>query len=146
MTTFLFVFAIYSLESQAPAYKYVSQLNAIIYICILQEPLLQQYCIDTRLYLQHDLTITQLAKAVGTNRFYLSQYFSHQGITYNTYINGLRIQHFMRLYQKAVATHRSISAKQLAFDSGYRNYTTFSAVFKRLKGQTVTEWMRNTGE
>ena len=107
------------------------------------EPLLQQYCIDTRLYLQHDLTIVQLAKAIGTNRYYLSQYFSRQGITYNTYINSLRIQYFMSLYQKAVATQRSISAKQLAFDSGYRNYTTFSAVFKRLKGQTVTAWMRD---
>ena len=48
-------------------------------------------CIAPQLYLQHDLTLQQLAQAVGTNRFYLSQYFSRQGITYNTYINNLRI-------------------------------------------------------
>ena len=108
------------------------------------EPLLQQFCIDTRLYLQHDLTITQLAKTIGTNRLYLSKYFSRQGITYNTYINSLRIQHFMGLYRKAVDSKRPFTARKLAFDSGYRNYTTFSGVFKQLKGQTVTAWMRET--
>ena len=107
-------------------------------------PLLKQYCEESCLYLQHDLNIHQLARTVGTNRFYLSQYFSNQGMTYNTYINGLRIQHFMSLYQKAVAAQRPFTARQLAFDSGYRSYSTFSAVFKQLKGQTVTAWMRDT--
>ena len=109
-------------------------------------PLLQQHCIDTRLYLQHDLTISQLAQAVGTNRYYLSQYFSRQGMTYNTYINTLRINHFVCLYRKALADQRHVTAKQLASDSGYRSYTTFSAVFKQLKGQTVTAWMRQTAQ
>ena len=108
--------------------------------------LLQQHCIDTRLYLQHDLNIHQLAQAIGTNRFYLSQYFSRQGTTYNAYINGLRINHFMSLYHKAVATQHPFTAKQLAFDSGYRSYKTFSLVFKQLKGQTVTAWMRDTAK
>jgi AraC-like DNA-binding protein len=108
--------------------------------------LLQQHCIDTRLYLQHDLTIIQLSKAIGTNRFYLSQYFSSQGLTYNAYINNLRINHFIGLYHKAVATQHNFTAKQLAFDSGYRNYQTFSLVFKQLKGQTVTAWMRDTAK
>ncbi len=41
--------------------------------------LLQQHCVDTQLYLQHDLTVSQLAQAIGINRLYLSQYFSRQG-------------------------------------------------------------------
>ena len=48
--------------------------------------LLQRHCIDEQLYLQHDLNLLQLAKAIGTNRFYLSQYFSQQGTTYNAYL------------------------------------------------------------
>lgn len=109
-------------------------------------PLLQQYCIDTQLYLQHDLTIIQLAKAIGTNRFYLSQYFSSQGITYNEYINNLRINHFVRLYREAVATQRSFTAQQLAGESGYRSYSTFGIAFKQRMGQTVTAWMRDTAK
>ena len=106
--------------------------------------LLQRFCIDTQLYLQHDLTLSHLAQTIGTNRTYLTNYFSSQGITYNTYINNLRINHFVSLYSEAAATHRQFTAQQLASDSGYRNYTTFSIAFKQRMGQNVTAWMRNT--
>jgi len=108
--------------------------------------LLQKYCIDTQLYLQHDLTIIQLAKAIGTNRLYLSQYFSSRGMNYNAYINDLRINHFIRLYREAVAAQRSFAIKQLAHESGYRSYNTFSDAFKRKTGLPVTAWMKAASE
>ena len=105
-------------------------------------PLLKMYCEEPQLYLQHDLTLFQLAKAVGTNRFYLSQYFSSQGTTYYAYINGLRVDHFISLYRESVDDHRSFTAQQLAQESGFRNYNTFSSAFKRKTGQIVTVWMK----
>ena len=107
------------------------------------EVFLQKRCIDTQLYLQHDLTVSQLAQAIGTNRFYLSQYFSAQNMTYNTYINNLRIQHFVSLYQEAAAAGRELTAQELARESGYRSYSTFSLAFKQRMGQSVTAWMRD---
>ena len=108
--------------------------------------LLQQHCIDTHLYLQHDLTVIQLAKVIGINRTYLSQYFSSQGTTYNAYINNLRINHFVSLYREVTASQQSISAKQLAHDSGYRSYSTFALAFKQRMGQTVHAWMHDMAE
>ena len=108
--------------------------------------LLQRHCIDTRLYLQYDLNITQLATAIGTNRFYLSQYFSSLGITYNTYINDLRINYFIRLYRKAVAEGRSFTAQQLAGESGYRSYSTFRLAFQQRMGQNVRAWMNDMAQ
>ena len=108
--------------------------------------LLQQHCIDKQLYLQYDLNISQLAKAIGTNRFYLSQYISNQGTTYNNYINDLRINHFVSLYHEAVNAHRSFSAQQLALESGYRSYRTFSDAFKRKMGHTVSAWIKTQNE
>jgi AraC-like DNA-binding protein len=108
--------------------------------------LLQQHCIDTQLYLQHDLTVTQLALAIGTNRTYLGQYFSRHDSTYNAYINNLRINHFVSLYREAVATQRSFTVQQLASESGYRSYSTFSLAFKQRMGQSVTAWMRDIVE
>jgi len=105
--------------------------------------LLQKYCVDARLYLQQDVSATQLARLIGTNRTYLSQYFAQHGMTYNTYINSLRIEYFIRLYLEAVAGHRIFTARQLARESGYRSYSTFSAAFKQIKGETATEWMHN---
>ena len=106
--------------------------------------LLQKHCIDSQLYLQHDLNVAQLAKAIGTNRFYLSQYFSAQGITYNAYINNLRIDHFKNLYRLALAQGRSFTAQQLAGESGYHSYSTFRLAFKQRMGQNVREWMHET--
>lgn len=106
------------------------------------EQLLAEHCVDTRLYLQHDLTLQQLAQALGTNRLYLSQYFSSKDQTYNAYINDLRIDHFVNLYRQTVADQRPFTVQQLASDSGYHSYSTFSLAFKQRMGQSVTVWMR----
>ena len=107
------------------------------------DALLKKHCESKQLYLQNDLTLAQLAGAIGTNRTYLSQHFAQQGITYNAYINGLRIRHFVRLFEKAVADGRDFTAQQLASESGYRSYSTFIATFKQNMGTTVTAWMHS---
>ena len=104
-------------------------------------PLLKKYCEESQLYLQHDLSILQLAKAIGINRSYLSNHFASQGITYNAYINSLRIQHFINLYRETAAKHQPVTAQELAYQSGFRNYKTFSTAFKRNMGMNATEWM-----
>ena len=103
---------------------------------------LRKPCEVSRLYLHHDLTLTQLAEAIGTNRTYLSAYFAQKGITFNIYINRLRIQYFERLYYKAVANYQPISAKQLSSACGFRSYVTFSEAFKTIKGQNYSEWRK----
>lgn len=108
--------------------------------------LLQRHCVDTQLYLQHDLNVQQLSKEVGTNRLYLSQYFSSRGLHYNDYINELRIRHFVNLYREAVTSKRDFTIQQLANECGYHSYSTFSRVFKQQMGKNVTAWMRDTGK
>ena len=73
------------------------------------EELLAERCVNTQLYLQHDLTLVQLSAAVGINRFYLSKYFSSQGMNYNAYINNLRINHFVSLYREGVASQHTFT-------------------------------------
>ena len=62
-------------------------------------------------------------------------------MTYNTYINDLRISHFISLYHEAVAARRNFTANKLANESGYRSYSTFSMAFKQRMGVSVTAWM-----
>ena len=107
------------------------------------QELLDKHGVRRHLYLQHDLTLQQLATAIGTNRTYLSAYFTQQGITYNTYINRLRVEHFMRLYRDSIKSKRSVTAIQLAQKSGFRSYSTFATAFKTFNGLTVTAWMKN---
>ena len=111
----------------------------------LMDSLLREHCEHPKLYLLHNLSLTQLAVAIGTNRTYLSSYFTNKGETYNGYINRLRIAHFCHLYRQAVANKRPFTALELAQQSGYRSYSTFSFAFKQLTGQKVSEWMRSQG-
>ena len=38
---------------------------------------------------------------------------------------------------------RPITANQLAYESGFKSYSTFATAFKLFKGQTVTDWMKS---
>ena len=111
------------------------------YIMGKMERLLQRNCVDTLLYLQHDLSAEQLAQTIDTNRYYLSRYFSQKGISYNVYINQLRINHFIKLYYEAVDKGKLFTVQQLAQESGYRSYSTFSLAFKQRTGQNVSTWI-----
>ncbi len=106
------------------------------------ELLLQQKCIDTQYYLQHDISLSLLAKHIGTNTTYLSRYFTYKGITYHTYINTLRIEHFMHLYQETIRTGQFVTAAELSYESGYKSYSTFGTAFKQVAGLTATAWMK----
>jgi AraC-like DNA-binding protein len=106
------------------------------------EQLLKEHCEASHLYLQHDLSLQQLAQAIGTNRTYLSKYFSSEGTNYNTYINNLRIQHFTNLCEQVAEKNNSYTVKHLALESGYRSYSTFAHTFKKFMGMTVYEWMQ----
>ena len=167
----LLIYAIYSLDVGELIYEYAMEVINIVLICYLLwrvetlsdlstpiqsdkaiaafslsqniGPLLKQHCEDTQLYLQHDISVSQLANLIGTNRLYLSQHFSSLGMTYNSYINGLRIQYFINLYHEAVANHQPIMVQQLAFKSGFRSYNTFNVAFKKIMGMNTTEWIRN---
>ena len=103
--------------------------------------LLAKHCEDTQLYLQTDLTLSQLAAAVGVNRYYLSQYFASQDTSYYEYIHDLRISHFVARYRELAAAHEPIGAQQLAYESGYHSYSTFSTAFKQRMHKSVTTWM-----
>lgn len=168
---FLLLFVMYSsTPAGGPVLVYLLQIDYIIIVALLlwrvetlpqlseisspeaeespaisskMDALLKKNCEDKQLYLQNDLTLAQLANAIGTNRTYLSYHFSQLGITYNAYINGLRIRHFIGLYEKAMADGRAVTAQQLSSESGYRSYSTFSAAFKQHTGKTVTAWMQD---
>ncbi len=103
---------------------------------------LKEFCENTLLYLHHDITLDELSKAIGTNRTYLSTYFALEGISYNAYINRLRIQHFVKLYRERKKQKQQFTALELANESGFRSYATFGLAFKRFMGQTVTSWMK----
>ena len=158
----LLVFVVYALTNENQIFIYVMLVISAVLICFFLWRV--ETLSDLSIQIQTDEAIpvvgaeeTDTTEKVEDNALpltmrnnigpLLKQYceepqLSSQGMTYNAYINGLRIQHFIRLYHEAAATHQPVRAQQLAYQSGFRSYNTFSVAFKKMKGMTVTEWTR----
>lgn len=108
--------------------------------------LLRKHCEEAQLYLQHDLSLKIVAQECNTNRTYLSRYFASQGLTYYTYINKLRIEHFQSLYRQALKEKNTppTTLQQLSLDSGFISYNTFSRAFLSCTGISVGKWLEQT--
>lgn len=91
---------------------------------------------DEKWYLEPGLTIRDVAARMGSNETYISRALNQgQGESFNTFINGLRINHAKDLIQT-----QSGSLLTIAFDSGFNSKATFNRVFKIQTGQTPSQF------
>lgn len=94
---------------------------------------LRNECEAKLLFCNPDLTLADLAIAIGTNRTYLSEWFAENDTTFYQYINTLRISHAADLL---LSTDYTI--KQIQVDSGFSSRTTFSKYFAEYHGCSPT--------
>ena len=90
---------------------------------------LQMYCKNTELYLQPDLSINKLSRAVGVQAPKIYQYLQQNNQTYFTYINGLRLQYAERLK----ATSQPLTTEQVALKSGFQSLHSYNHAIKKIK-------------
>lgn len=100
--------------------------------------LLEKECIQSRTFLDPQLTRNKLAAAIGTNSTYLSRYFAQKGTNFNEYINDLRLDYACRMIEDS--DEKSIALYKIAFCSGFANYRTFSRLFVIRFGVSPTDW------
>ena len=89
-----------------------------------------------RRFLDPELTLSDLAKELNTNRTYLSQYLNNVLETnFYDYINGLRISHAARLLGES-----DDKVEYIAALSGYSNPSTFRRLFCKIQGCSPSEY------
>ncbi|QXV63792.1 AraC family transcriptional regulator [Mucilaginibacter sp. 21P] len=82
------------------------------------------------------ITLDQLANYVGMNRSSLSRYFrSKTGIGLINYIQNIRIELACDLLQQG-----RYPIKQIAYQTGFNNLTTFYQTFSKIKATTPNEF------
>lgn len=92
-------------------------------------------------YLNPDLKIADVAKALGTNATYVSRCINaERGATFSQFVNVYRISHAQQLLRQ----QPDMKIAALSTDSGFANETTFFRAFKALTGMTPREWMAQT--
>lgn len=86
---------------------------------------------DKHLFLEQNISLDHIAKALSTNKNYLSEVLnrSHYGTFYN-FINECRLNHAKELMEK----HRNWKISEIANASGFSSPSTFSRLFKAATG------------
>lgn len=99
---------------------------------------MEQVMDEEELYLNPNLSLASLATRLGTNRTYLSDYFSNAiGVTFYDYVNSLRIE---KKSVPMMAAHPEYTLDYIAAQSGFNSLSTFRRAFHKHTGVTPGKW------
>jgi AraC-like DNA-binding protein len=98
--------------------------------------------IENKGFVERNITITTLAKQLGTNRTYLSNHINENfGENFNTWVNQLRIKEAQVLLEE---NNRSLH--EIADSVGFTDLPHFSRTFKSVTGQSPSAWRKQSGK
>lgn len=82
------------------------------------------------------LSLQQVAKAVNTSTFYFCKLFKKvTGINFTDYLSRVRIEK-----AKNLLLNPNLRVSEIAFEVGFQSLTHFNRVFKKILGQSPTEY------
>ena len=103
---------------------------------------LEHFMHSQQAYLQPDLTLPRLAKAIDCSVNHLSQVInSGFGVSFFDYLNQFRIEHARGLLSNLDGHNGAIL--NIAFTVGFNSNSAFYAAFKKCVGQTPAQYRRS---
>ncbi len=95
--------------------------------------------VSEKLFLDPDLKLSKLSKALGISPKQLSQVINQSlNMNYSRYISQFRVEEAKRLLLLPDYAHHKISS--IAYDSGFNSISSFNNAFKKLTGMTAIEY------
>ncbi|BAM88735.1 transcriptional regulatory protein [Bradyrhizobium oligotrophicum S58] len=86
-----------------------------------------------------DVSLAALAAEAGLSRFHFCRAFKEStGLSPHAWLRQLRLEQAMQMLREA-----DVSVATVAAALGYASQTAFAAAFKRLTGDTPTDWRRD---
>lgn len=93
-----------------------------------------------KLYLNPTLSLKDLAASIGTNRTYLSDYFTHVlNTTFYNYINSIRIE---KKSIPMLQDDNNYTIEVIAKESGFQSLSTFRRAFVKQVGVTPSKYRK----
>ncbi len=83
-----------------------------------------------------ELSLGQVARAVNTSTYYFCKLFKRvTGINFTDYLSRVRIEK-----AKNLLLNPSLRISEIAFEVGFQSLTHFNRVFKKIIGQSPTQY------
>lgn len=83
-----------------------------------------------------EISLEQVAKSVNTSRFYFCKMFKKStGINFTDYLSRVRTER-----AKNLLLNPNLRVSEIAYEAGFQSLTHFNRVFKRVLGQSPTEY------
>lgn len=87
-------------------------------------------------HLNEEISLGQVAKAVNTSTFYFCKMFKKvTGINFTDYVSRRRIEN-----AKNLLLNPNLRVSEIAYEVGFQSLTHFNRVFKKVEGQSPTEY------
>jgi AraC-like DNA-binding protein len=103
---------------------------------------LQQYMRNKKPFLDPELSLSVLARALGLNRNQLSHLINTGlGTNFYDFINKYRVEEVQRLM--ADPQKQNYNLLGMALEAGFKSKSTFNLIFKRFTGLTPSEYKKN---
>lgn len=110
--------------------------NAVIDNAPADLGIIQDVSAWIQLHIQEDISLAQVAERFSLTPNYLGTLFKKtMSISYNDYLNNLRINHACHLLQTS-----NMSMKNIAQESGYHSVEYFNYIFKKFCGITPSQY------
>ncbi|MCQ2146161.1 MAG: helix-turn-helix domain-containing protein [Bacteroidales bacterium] len=98
----------------------------------------ENYIIASQKFLTPGLTMGDIAKALDTNRTYISQLVNQTyGMTFPEFLNNLRIDYA----EQYILHNREASQQEIAHACGFPSASSFNVTFKKITGVTPKIWL-----
>ena len=108
------------------------------------EAKLRQAFAQERLFLDPGMSLKKLAEKMRVHPNYLSQIINAKGQSFSSFINGYRIEEARKLLLDPHKRDRSIL--NIAYDTGFYSKSVFNTAFKRITGQTPSQFRSAAAE
>ena len=103
---------------------------------------LLQYIENEKPYLNHDLTLPELAKHLKISHHYISQVInSHFNQNFFEFINQYRVEHAKKLLLDPNYNNQNLS--EIGYLSGFNSTSVFNSAFKKAQDQTPRQFREN---
>lgn len=94
-----------------------------------------------KIYTQSELSLSDLASRLEIHPNYLSQIINKkESKTFYDYINAYRVEEFKRLI--AISENQQFTLMAVAYDCGFNSKSSFNRYFKKITGQTPSQYVK----